>query len=137
MYILQWIFENTSYYPVLIDQEINHEKIEEEEERKRKSKRGYLLKNEKYLMHVLKDIPTRSGVYMFFDQDNKLAYIGRSSGVRDRVNAHVRCKTNTKDIARAFKKVAFVKCVHSEAIELEPILIKEFQPYGNISGVLS
>lgn len=125
--VLGWIKDNTNYNPVVLDQSIDHSRIVKV--------KGYIPIHKKYTVQLLKDVPTLSGVYIFFDQDNGLIYVGKTNRLRERVNAHIRGNTNTQDIKHKFYKVAFIRCIEYEAKEIEKELINQFQPYGNIVGV--
>jgi predicted GIY-YIG superfamily endonuclease len=128
--VLNWINANTDYEAILLDQSIDHDKV-----RELQSKKGYVPKHKKYTVQLLQDVPTRSGVYLFFDKHSNIIYVGKTAGLRERIRQHIQGNGNTKDIKEQFIKVAYVRCVEYDAKQLERELIEVFKPYGNILGV--
>jgi predicted GIY-YIG superfamily endonuclease len=128
--VLSWVKVNTKYEAVLIDQSIDHEKVQES-----KSKKGYVPRHKKYTVQLLKDVPARSGVYLFFDEHSNIIYVGKTAGLRERVNSHIRGNTHTANIKHLFYKVGFIRCIEYDAKVIERELIETFKPYGNTVGV--
>jgi excinuclease ABC subunit C len=88
------------------------------------------------LENKLKALPTRSGVYQFKNDKNKVIYVGKAKNLRSRVRSYFHgSATNAKTIALV-KKIKDVELVVTdseiEALVLENNLIKELKPRYNI-----
>ncbi|WP_345817282.1 GIY-YIG nuclease family protein (plasmid) [Bacillus licheniformis] len=127
--LINWIDEQ-GYMTVLSNQEISHERIEEQKKRK-----GYVPVHKKYTVQLLKDVPTRAGVYIFFDEQGHTAYVGKTSNLRDRIRQHLTGHSNAKEIRGRFHRFAFIRCFEWDAKNLEKLIIEREQPYGNQLGV--
>jgi DNA polymerase III subunit epsilon len=82
----------------------------------------------------LEDLPAKSGIYKFYDETNRLLYIGKSKNIKKRVDQHLR-NTKTKkglelraEIAKIEPKVTGNELV---ALLLESKLIKKHRPPYN------
>jgi len=85
------------------------------------------------LLKLLETLPMETGVYFFYDKDDKPLYVGKSTNIHKRVNQHF---TNVEAKAKAMqKKIAYVKhlLTGSELIALlkENEFIKKLQPEFN------
>lgn len=82
----------------------------------------------------LDNLPTRTGVYKFFDAFNKLIYIGKSINIKKRVEQHLRNTTTAKG-SQMIKDIARVEfeLTGSELIALlrESELVKIHKPLYN------
>ena len=83
---------------------------------------------------VIDDLPTKAGVYRFYNEFNQLIYIGKSINIKKRVEQHLR---NTKT-AKGIKLIQDIAHVDYEltgseliAMLLESELIKEHKPLYN------
>ncbi len=82
----------------------------------------------------LDNLPTKTGVYKFYDENNILIYIGKSINIKKRVDQHLR---NTKTKKGLEMRDAISRIEHeltgSEVIALlqESILIKQYRPRFN------
>lgn len=87
-------------------------------------------------VNELDEIPNKTGVYKFFNEDNKLIYIGKSIHIRKRIDQHLR-NTKTKKGLTMQKEIARVEfeVTGSEliALLLESSLIKKHLPIYNRS----
>ena len=88
------------------------------------------------LKSIIKTIPKKPGVYHFYDDNNKIIYIGKAKNLKRRVSSyfsknHTRLKTK-----KLVSKIVDVKCIIVEteidALLLENNLIKKHQPRYNI-----
>lgn len=84
---------------------------------------------------VLASLPESPGVYIFYDQDGKPLYVGKSVNVRSRVLSHFsEHHASAKDVALA-KEVADVEVVKTVgelgALLMEAHLIKKLRPSYN------
>lgn len=90
----------------------------------------------KFDLNSLEEIPNKVGIYRFFDETNRLIYIGKSIHVKKRIEQHLK-NTKTKKAAEMVKEICRVEfeLVGSEIIALiyESQLIKQHQPKFNRS----
>lgn len=82
-------------------------------------------------------IPTSPGIYKYFDEANKLIYVGKAKHLRKRVSSYFLKNLQsykTIELVNRIKKIEFT-IVNSEqdAFLLENSLIKEYQPIFNIN----
>lgn len=86
---------------------------------------------------LIKNIPSIPGVYIFFNKENKIIYIGKAINLKNRVNSYFRDKSSLNSA-----KIAMVKEVFNieikpcdgeiEALILESNLIKKYNPKYNV-----
>ncbi len=83
---------------------------------------------------ALEEIPSKTGVYKFFNEDNQLIYIGKSKQIRTRIDQHLR-NTNSKKGIQMMKEISRIEydLTGSEliALLLESQLIKQHRPLFN------
>ncbi len=83
-----------------------------------------------------KKIPTKSGVYLFWDKNEKLLYVGKSKALRKRVSSYFqKTKKSTKTdlmMAKITKIETRITNSEMESLILENNLIKEFRPKFNV-----
>jgi excinuclease ABC subunit C len=85
----------------------------------------------------LEGIPALSGIYQFFDKNEKIIYIGKAKNLRNRVRSYFHSNVDSP------KTMAMVQKVHDfqtiitdneiEALVLENNLIKDFKPRYNVN----
>ncbi len=85
----------------------------------------------------LSSLPENPGVYQFFDNTEKIIYIGKAKNLRKRVSSYFnRSSNNSAKIRALVSKIAELKYIvvntESDALILENILIKKHQPRYNI-----
>ncbi|NBX39626.1 MAG: exonuclease [Flavobacteriia bacterium] len=90
--------------------------------------------NPKLSMDTVDDLPEKTGVYRFYDECNRLMYIGKSKNIKKRVEQHLRNTSTAKgEIMR--KEIAHIEyeITGSELIAmlLESDLIKAHKPPFN------
>ena len=85
-------------------------------------------------METIDELPSKVGVYIFYNEFNQIIYIGKSISIKNRVLQHLRNKSTSKGIrmAEEIVRVEF-KLMGSELIALlfESELIKQHQPKFN------
>ncbi|CAN5328148.1 excinuclease ABC subunit UvrC [soil metagenome] len=87
--------------------------------------------------NIASTLPIHPGIYKYYDDDNKLLYVGKAKNIRKRVSSYF-SKTftgyKTHELVKRISKIEFT-IVDSEqdAFLLENSLIKEFQPKFNIN----
>ena len=92
------------------------------------------LLNNKLNLNKFDDIPNKTGVYFFYNEDNELIYIGKSIHIKKRVEQHLK-NDKTEKAVRMRSEIARIeyKLTGSELISLlmESELIKKNQPKYN------
>jgi DNA polymerase-3 subunit epsilon len=82
----------------------------------------------------LDDLPSKTGIYKLFDENNQLIYIGKSKNIKQRVEQHLRNST-TKKSAKMKMEITRIEfeVTGSELIALlkESLLIKSNKPLYN------
>jgi excinuclease ABC subunit C len=82
-------------------------------------------------------IPTQPGIYKYYDNAEKLLYVGKAKNLRKRVSSYFnKTKTSYKTaelVSRIFKIEFTIVDTEQEAFLLENSLIKAHQPFFNIN----
>ena len=91
-----------------------------------------------HLSQILQTLPHSPGVYQFFDENQKIIYIGKANDLKKRVSSYF-----TKETGVSGKVLVMVRRIRSievivvdtelDALLLENNLIKEHQPRYNIN----
>lgn len=94
-------------------------------------------KYEKHLSPILKTLPTKPGVYQYFDENGKIIYVGKAKVLKSRVSSYFNRDTqHGAKIRFLVKKIADIKVIvvntEIDALLLENNLIKKYQPRYNI-----
>ncbi len=90
--------------------------------------------NPKLSIDAVDDLPTKAGVYRFYDEFNHLIYIGKSKNIKKRVEQHLRNNSTRKgeimlqEIARIEHEVTGSELI---AMLFESELIKKYKPKFN------
>ncbi len=88
----------------------------------------------------LKNLPSKPGIYQFFNQEDELIYIGKASNLKMRVSSYFQKRQvfHSRPIEQLISKVQRVETQETdtvlEAFFLEQDLIKKHQPKYNILG---
>ena len=84
----------------------------------------------------LSTMPDLPGVYQFFDDSNKIIYIGKAKNLKKRVASYFQKNLNSQKTKNLVKNIFEIKHVavssESDALLLENSLIKKYQPKYNI-----
>lgn len=87
-------------------------------------------------LQTIDELPKKTGVYKFYNEDNSLIYIGKSKNIRSRVMQHLKNNSSKKGVTMREEliRVEF-ELTGSETIALlkESELIKKFKPRYNRS----
>ncbi len=81
-------------------------------------------------------LPTTPGVYMYFDSDGKVIYVGKAKNLKRRVSSyfnrtHDSLRTNL--LVRAIADMKYIVVpTEQDALNLENSMIKEYQPRYNV-----
>lgn len=90
----------------------------------------------KTLQDKISALPNQPGVYIFKDSDGKIIYIGKAKSLKKRVQSYFSRLLNSKTqaLVSRIKDVEFILTPNeSQAQVMEAALIKDNQPYYNIS----
>ena len=84
----------------------------------------------------LKTLPKSSGVYQFFDKDEKILYVGKAKNLQKRVRSYFNKNHEYGKTKVLVKKIISIKHIvvetETDALLLENNLIKKYQPRYNI-----
>ncbi|MCR4848772.1 MAG: excinuclease ABC subunit UvrC [Bacteroidales bacterium] len=84
---------------------------------------------------ILKILPSKPGVYRYYDSDGTLIYVGKAKNLKRRVSSYFN-KEQTGKTRVLVNKIADIKFIvvesESEALLLENNLIKQYKPRYNI-----
>ncbi|MEK7644052.1 MAG: GIY-YIG nuclease family protein [Patescibacteria group bacterium] len=86
----------------------------------------------------LKKMPDVPGIYLFYDSANGLIYVGKATSLKSRVNSYFVGQRTSRPIEQLMHEVADIKYKITdsvlEAVILEAVYIKKFQPKYNVLG---
>lgn len=94
------------------------------------------LKKYDFSRNTLKTVPQEPGVYIFYDENGSIIYIGKSRSLRDRLRSYLNKNIfgKTDKLVQNIKKLSLIKVESEvEALLLEARLIKQYKPYYNIA----
>jgi len=86
---------------------------------------------------ILKSLPNDPGVYQYYDEHEKIIYVGKAKNLKKRVLSYFN-KDNFENgkIALLVRKIADIRCIvvdtELDALLLENNLIKKYQPRYNV-----
>ena len=84
----------------------------------------------------IKTLPHQPGVYQYFDNDEKLIYVGKAKDIKKRVSSYFTKHHDYGKTRVLVKKIASVKHIvvetENDALLLENNLIKKYQPKYNV-----
>jgi len=89
------------------------------------------------LQTYIKGLPDKPGVYQFYDNHNKLLYVGKAKNLKKRVTSYFsRDLTSSGKTRLMVRKIVSIEIIivesEFEALLLENTLIKEYQPRYNV-----
>lgn len=86
---------------------------------------------------ILKTLPEASGVYQYFDADEKILYVGKAKNLKKRISSYFHKEHDNSKLRVLVKKIADIKTIvvstEYDALLLENNLIKQYQPRYNVS----
>lgn len=93
----------------------------------------YIPTEKKYIDQYLKK---KSGLYLFYNNNFELMYIGKAGDIRSRVDQHIKGKTHTKDIKHNFKYFRYIEINNIVDMDIyETYYINLLKPKLNIDKV--
>jgi len=88
------------------------------------------------LESLILTLPHKSGVYQYFDKDDRILYVGKAKNIKKRVSSYFTKTHQTGKVRVLVKKISDIKFIVTEteidALLLENNLIKKYQPRYNI-----
>jgi len=82
--------------------------------------------------------PTTPGIYLFYNKDKELIYVGKATSLRHRVQSYLRGARSTRPIEQMMHEVVDIEVKQTdsvlEAIILEANYIKKYLPKYNVDG---
>ncbi|ATA74700.1 UvrABC system protein C [Capnocytophaga canis] len=85
---------------------------------------------------TLQTLPSKPGVYQFYDKSDSLIYVGKAINLKKRVSSYFQKKHESEKTRVLVKKIVriehIVVATESDALLLENNLIKKYQPRYNI-----
>jgi excinuclease ABC subunit C len=89
------------------------------------------------LQNKLSNLPAKPGVYQFFNDKNKVIYVGKANNLRSRVKSYFHSKNQNAKTEALVSKIFDLELVITdseiEALVLENNLIKELKPRYNVN----
>ena len=90
------------------------------------------------LLEKIKQFPTEPGIYLFYNKNKELIYIGKATSLRNRVQSYFRGPRSSRPIEQMMHEVMDIKIKQTdsvlEAVILEANYIKKYLPKYNVDG---
>ena len=90
-----------------------------------------------YISQILARLPQQPGVYQYFDDSNRLLYVGKAKNLKKRVASYFTKQNHNGKTRLLVSKITDIKWLiapsESDALLLENSLIKEHRPLYNIT----
>ena len=95
----------------------------------------------KYFSHlesIVRNLPHNPGVYQYFDEKNKIIYVGKAKDLRKRVSSYfAKINSISGKVQMLVRRIADIKYIvvetEQDALLLENNLIKKYQPHYNVA----
>ena len=95
----------------------------------------------KYFSHleaIVKNLPHKPGVYQYFDDKNKINYVGKAKDLKKRVSSYfVKINSVSGKVQMLVRRIADIRYIvvetEQDALLLENNLIKKYRPHYNIA----
>ncbi len=89
-----------------------------------------------HVQEILKNLPTRPGVYLHKDKNGKIIYIGKAINLRSRVRSYFHSSVDSPKTLRLRRDICDIEIITTdselEALLLEMTLIKKHKPHYNV-----
>ncbi len=90
------------------------------------------------LQKILTELPSTPGIYLFYNEKKELIYVGKATSLKSRVRSYFAGPRSIRPIEQMMHEVVLIKHIETdsvlEAIIIESIYIKKFQPVYNVLG---
>ncbi|MDP4114869.1 MAG: excinuclease ABC subunit UvrC [Bacteroidota bacterium] len=90
-----------------------------------------------HLQDILKNLPNKPGVYQFFNDKEKVIYVGKAINLKNRVRSYFHSNLNSVKTIALVSKITHIELIVTdnevEALVLENNLIKQLKPRYNIN----
>ncbi len=94
------------------------------------------MNNLDYIDNKIKEIPTKTGVYQYYDKNQSMLYVGKAKNLKSRVSSYFTKNQTNERIKILVSKIQDIKYVlvdtEMDALLLENNLIKNYQPRYNV-----
>jgi len=95
----------------------------------------------KYFAHlepIVKNLPHKPGVYQYYDERNRIIYVGKAKDLKKRVSSYfAKINSISGKVQMLVRKIADIKYIvvetEQDALLLENNLIKKYQPHYNVA----
>ena len=95
----------------------------------------------KYFAHlqpIVRNLPAKPGVYQYFDDKNRIIYVGKAKDLKKRVSSYFsKINSISGKVQMLVRKIADIKYIvvetEQDALLLENNLIKKYQPHYNVA----
>ncbi len=99
---------------------------------------GALNKYFSHLEAIVKNLPHKPGVYQYFDDKNKIIYVGKAKDLKKRVSSYfVKINSVSGKVQMLVRRIADIRYIvvetEQDALLLENNLIKKYQPHYNVA----
>jgi len=92
--------------------------------------------SEEKLKSILSSLPEKPGIYQYYDDTEKIIYVGKAKNLKKRVSSYFNKQhdsTKTRILVRKIEEIKYIVVDSEEdALHLENSLIKEHQPRYNV-----
>ncbi|NDW10836.1 excinuclease ABC subunit UvrC [Dysgonomonas sp. 520] len=92
--------------------------------------------NREYLKNIIDNIPQKPGCYQYFDENNKLIYVGKAKNLKKRVSSYfnkIQDNVKTRILVNKIRDIKYIVVdTEEDTFLLENNLIKQFKPRYNI-----
>ncbi|MCX6284265.1 MAG: excinuclease ABC subunit UvrC [Bacteroidetes bacterium] len=87
---------------------------------------------------IIRSLPDKPGVYQYFDEKNRIIYVGKAKNLKKRVSSYfVKINSISGKVQMLVRKIADIKYIvvatEQDALLLENNLIKKYRPHYNVS----
>lgn len=90
------------------------------------------------LQKIVTELPQHPGIYLFYNSNKELVYVGKATSLKSRVKSYFLKPKTPRPIEQMMHEVALIKHIETdsvlEAVILESVYIKKFQPIYNVEG---
>jgi len=99
---------------------------------------GSLNKYFSHLESIVRGLPHKPGVYQYFDDKNKIIYVGKAKDLKKRVSSYfTKINSISGKVQMLVRRIADIRYIvvetEQDALLLENNLIKKYQPHYNVA----